>query len=254
MSEAEIRQHMDVTIIRYMQELWHICPSVGSKSDWFFEDRTTGEYFVRGPKERVGSRDEAIAFLKHHIETKAAFNGARAPVKTGPSIRELVEAADAATRLVNEAATPIYKVLMEELPPYGRIGAEAYWYLGEVSMNGEWVDVRADDVRDNDDYMWLVPVEVFDAGVDAVRAWAQEVSGKKADVERAKKEAELRKQIENLQNQLAGLHETNHANDPRPQNCRDRLREEGKAYPRSTCTACSSSIATGLSCRYGSKT
>lgn len=34
--------------------------------------------------------------------------------------------------------------------------------------------------------------------------------------------------------------------DPRPANCRFRLRDEGKAYPRSSCTACTRSVVTGL--------
>lgn len=34
--------------------------------------------------------------------------------------------------------------------------------------------------------------------------------------------------------------------DARPANCRFRLQEEGKAYPRSSCTACGRSILTGL--------
>jgi chorismate-pyruvate lyase len=34
--------------------------------------------------------------------------------------------------------------------------------------------------------------------------------------------------------------------DPRPVNCRHRLQDEGKAYPRSSCTACGATIATGL--------
>lgn len=34
--------------------------------------------------------------------------------------------------------------------------------------------------------------------------------------------------------------------DPRPSNCRFRLADEGKAYPKSSCTACGKGIATGL--------
>lgn len=34
--------------------------------------------------------------------------------------------------------------------------------------------------------------------------------------------------------------------DARPANCRFRLQEEGKAYPRSRCTACGRSALTGL--------
>ena len=34
--------------------------------------------------------------------------------------------------------------------------------------------------------------------------------------------------------------------DARPANCRFRLQEEGKAYPRSSCKACGRSILTGL--------
>lgn len=34
--------------------------------------------------------------------------------------------------------------------------------------------------------------------------------------------------------------------DRRPQGCRFRLQDEGKAYPRSSCQACGRSIATGL--------
>lgn len=34
--------------------------------------------------------------------------------------------------------------------------------------------------------------------------------------------------------------------DHRPVNCRFRLQEEGKSYPRSSCAACGRSIATGL--------
>lgn len=38
--------------------------------------------------------------------------------------------------------------------------------------------------------------------------------------------------------------------DTRPATCRDRLREEGKAYPKSGCTACGANIATGLKCKH----
>jgi hypothetical protein len=34
--------------------------------------------------------------------------------------------------------------------------------------------------------------------------------------------------------------------DKRPANCRFRLRDEGKAYPRSGCAACKASIMSGL--------
>lgn len=34
--------------------------------------------------------------------------------------------------------------------------------------------------------------------------------------------------------------------DKRPANCRFRLQDEGKPYPRSSCTACGKSVATGL--------
>jgi hypothetical protein len=34
--------------------------------------------------------------------------------------------------------------------------------------------------------------------------------------------------------------------DPRPINCRFRLVDEGKAYPRSSCTGCGRTITTGL--------
>jgi len=34
--------------------------------------------------------------------------------------------------------------------------------------------------------------------------------------------------------------------DPRPVNCRFRLQEEGKGYPRSSCQACGKTITTGL--------
>lgn len=34
--------------------------------------------------------------------------------------------------------------------------------------------------------------------------------------------------------------------DTRPENCRFRLQDEGKAYPRSSCTACGKTISTGL--------
>lgn len=34
--------------------------------------------------------------------------------------------------------------------------------------------------------------------------------------------------------------------DGRPANCRFRLQDEGKAYPRSGCRACGRNIATGL--------
>lgn len=38
--------------------------------------------------------------------------------------------------------------------------------------------------------------------------------------------------------------------DTRPTNCRDRLREEGKAYPKSACMACGVNIRTGLKCMH----
>lgn len=38
--------------------------------------------------------------------------------------------------------------------------------------------------------------------------------------------------------------------DTRPASCRERLREEGKAYPKSSCTACGANIATGLKCKH----
>lgn len=44
----------------------------------------------------------------------------------------------------------------------------------------------------------------------------------------------------------------NGVTDPRPMNCRFRLQDEGKAYPRSACEACGKTITTGLgnSCSY----
>lgn len=36
----------------------------------------------------------------------------------------------------------------------------------------------------------------------------------------------------------------------RPANCRERLRKEGKPYPRSSCEGCGTTIATGLWCPY----
>lgn len=41
--------------------------------------------------------------------------------------------------------------------------------------------------------------------------------------------------------------------DSRPLNCRFRLQEEGKSYPRSSCVACGKNIGTGLgaSCTKG---
>jgi len=36
--------------------------------------------------------------------------------------------------------------------------------------------------------------------------------------------------------------------DPRPRKCRNRLRDEGKSYPRSGCDACAATIRTGLRC------
>jgi len=36
------------------------------------------------------------------------------------------------------------------------------------------------------------------------------------------------------------------AGEARPANCRFRLHDEGKPYPRSSCTACGKSITTGL--------
>ena len=41
--------------------------------------------------------------------------------------------------------------------------------------------------------------------------------------------------------------------DPRPKNCRFRRRDEGKPYPRSSCSSCGATIATGLGgeCNYG---
>lgn len=43
--------------------------------------------------------------------------------------------------------------------------------------------------------------------------------------------------------------------DTRPLNCRFRLQEEGKAYPRSSCQACGKTITTGLgvACDRGQK-
>ena len=38
--------------------------------------------------------------------------------------------------------------------------------------------------------------------------------------------------------------------DTRPVNCRERSREEGRPYPRSSCPACGASISTGLKCRH----
>jgi hypothetical protein len=40
--------------------------------------------------------------------------------------------------------------------------------------------------------------------------------------------------------------------DPRPTQCRQRLREEGKMYPRSACWACKTNIFTRLFCPYDS--
>ena len=44
--------------------------------------------------------------------------------------------------------------------------------------------------------------------------------------------------------------------DNRPRDCRFRLRDEGKPYSRSSCSACNRNIATGLGreCHYGSPT
>lgn len=41
--------------------------------------------------------------------------------------------------------------------------------------------------------------------------------------------------------------------DTRPYNCRARLRDENKAYPRSGCESCKTTIITGLSCPYEHK-
>ncbi|AWY09310.1 hypothetical protein vBRpoSV10_188 [Ruegeria phage vB_RpoS-V10] len=38
--------------------------------------------------------------------------------------------------------------------------------------------------------------------------------------------------------------------DTRPANCRERLREEGKSYPRSGCGACGANLRTGLACKH----
>lgn len=38
--------------------------------------------------------------------------------------------------------------------------------------------------------------------------------------------------------------------DTRPVGCRDRLREEGKSYPRSGCGACGANLRTGLGCKH----
>lgn len=40
--------------------------------------------------------------------------------------------------------------------------------------------------------------------------------------------------------------------DPRPANCTHRMRDEGKAYPRSSCIGCGATIVTGLGrvCKY----
>ena len=38
--------------------------------------------------------------------------------------------------------------------------------------------------------------------------------------------------------------------ETRPAECRERLREEGKAYPKSSCKACGATIATGLKCKH----
>lgn len=42
------------------------------------------------------------------------------------------------------------------------------------------------------------------------------------------------------------------APDRRPANCRFRLQDEGRAYPRSSCAACGKTITTGLgvACTY----
>jgi len=37
---------------------------------------------------------------------------------------------------------------------------------------------------------------------------------------------------------------------PRPANCRERLREEGEPYPRSSCGACGANLRTGLICKH----
>lgn len=39
--------------------------------------------------------------------------------------------------------------------------------------------------------------------------------------------------------------------NPHPANCRERLRAEGKPYPRSSCGACGANIRTGLLCKHG---
>ena len=39
--------------------------------------------------------------------------------------------------------------------------------------------------------------------------------------------------------------------DPRPVNCRFRLQDEGKAYPRSSCMSCGRSVLGGLGNRCG---
>ncbi|AMO44242.1 hypothetical protein DSS3P8_184 [Roseobacter phage DSS3P8] len=38
--------------------------------------------------------------------------------------------------------------------------------------------------------------------------------------------------------------------DTRPANCRERLREEGKSYPRSGCGVCGTNLRTGLVCKH----
>jgi len=42
--------------------------------------------------------------------------------------------------------------------------------------------------------------------------------------------------------------------ETRPAECRERLREEGKAYPKSGCRACGAGIATGLKCKHAPAT
>lgn len=55
--------------------------------------------------------------------------------------------------------------------------------------------------------------------------------------------------IEAVTLQLETDGEEGKAIDPRPPACRFRLQDEGKAYPRSSCTACGRTITTGLGYR-----
>ena len=41
--------------------------------------------------------------------------------------------------------------------------------------------------------------------------------------------------------------------DPRPVHCRERLKDEGKAYPRSRCFSCGANVHTGMTCLHEGK-